>query len=91
MQDVNTRRQFLKDMISAAGLGVLNNTSIASAGNRTTPLPNPKFYWGIGIENCWIAQTDPVRDSNRRLLDVYLQMQHYDKWTGLSTSVFQRP
>lgn len=27
-----------------------------------------------------MAQTDPARDGNRRLLDVFLQMQHYDKW-----------
>ena len=47
---------------------------------HASPLPTPKFYWGVGIENCWIAQTDPQRDGNRRLLDVFLQMQHYDKW-----------
>ncbi len=34
----------------------------------------------MGIENCWIAQTDPRKDGKRRLLDVFLQMQHYDKW-----------
>ncbi len=44
------------------------------------PLPRPDFYWGVGIENCWIAQTDPQKDGNRRLLDVFLQMQHYEKW-----------
>ena len=27
-----------------------------------------------------MAQTDPVRDGKRRLLDVCLQMQHYEKW-----------
>ena len=27
-----------------------------------------------------MAQTNPRRDGNRRLLDVYLQMQHYKKW-----------
>jgi hypothetical protein len=27
-----------------------------------------------------MAQTDPARDGDRRLLDVFLQMQHYDKW-----------
>jgi beta-glucosidase/6-phospho-beta-glucosidase/beta-galactosidase len=45
-------------------------------------LPNPEFYWGIGVENCWMAQSDPARDGNRRLLDVFLQMQHYEKWKG---------
>ena len=43
-------------------------------------LANPSFYWGIGIENCWMAQTDPARDGDRRLLDVYQQMQHYERW-----------
>ena len=36
-----------------------------------------KFYVGVGIENCWMAQTDRP---GKRLLDVFLQMQHYDKW-----------
>jgi beta-glucosidase/6-phospho-beta-glucosidase/beta-galactosidase len=36
-----------------------------------------KFYIGVGIENCWMAQTDYP---GTRLLDVFLQMQHYDKW-----------
>jgi beta-glucosidase len=43
-------------------------------------LKNPSFYWGIGIENCWIAQTDPTKDGQRRLLDVFLQMDHYRHW-----------
>ncbi len=47
---------------------------------RSTPLAAPGFYWGVGIENCWIAQTDPARDGDRRLLDVYLQMDHYRRW-----------
>jgi beta-glucosidase/6-phospho-beta-glucosidase/beta-galactosidase len=34
----------------------------------------------VGIENCWIAQTNPQKDGNRRLLDVFLQIQHYEKW-----------
>jgi beta-glucosidase len=57
---------------------------LAGAAERSAqaapPLPRPKFYWGLGIENCWIAQTNPAKDGNRRLLDVFLQMQHYDKW-----------
>jgi beta-glucosidase/6-phospho-beta-glucosidase/beta-galactosidase len=52
----------------------------ASLAARRALLPRPEFYWGVGIENCWIAQTDPVKDGNRRLLDVYLQMEHYEKW-----------
>ena len=36
-----------------------------------------EFYIGVGIENCWMAQTDRP---GTRLLDVFLQMQHYEKW-----------
>ncbi len=35
------------------------------------------FYCGVGIENGWMAQTDRP---GKRLLDVYLQMQHYERW-----------
>ena len=55
---------------------------LAGAAGRVAqaaPLSRPKFYWGVGIENCWMAQVDPAKDGNRRLLDVFLQMQHYDK------------
>lgn len=52
----------------------------AQTTSAKAPLPVPKFYWGIGIENCWIPQTNPAKDGDRRLLDVYLQMQHYDRW-----------
>jgi hypothetical protein len=27
-----------------------------------------------------MAQTNPAKDGDRRLLDVFLQMQHYGKW-----------
>jgi hypothetical protein len=54
--------------------------TVVTAGKRTAPLRSPWFYWGVGIENCWIAQTDPVLDGNRRLLDVFEQMQHVIKW-----------
>jgi len=50
------------------------------AAPQPAPLARPNFYWGIGIENCWIAQTNFRKDGNRRLLDVFLQMQHYDRW-----------
>ena len=45
-----------------------------------TPLPCPGFYWGAGIENCWMVQTNPVLDGQRRALDVFEQMGHYDRW-----------
>jgi len=56
------------------------SVSRAKGKQDKAPLPRPKFYWGVGIENCWIAQTDPVKDGKRRLLDVFLQMGHYEKW-----------
>ena len=80
MRRVKARREFLKDILLAGGTSILGRADLAGAEQRTTLLPNPKFYWGVGIENCWMAQTDPARDGNRRLLDVYFQMQHYDKW-----------
>lgn len=58
------RRQFLESMLAAAP---------ASAARE-------RFYWGVGIENCWMAQANPTKDGNRRLLDVFLEMQHYDRW-----------
>ncbi|MCC7353109.1 MAG: family 1 glycosylhydrolase [Anaerolineae bacterium] len=38
------------------------------------------FYWGIGIENCWMAEHNEKNRPPKRLLDVYLQMQHYITW-----------
>ena len=76
-----TRRNFLARLISAGPAALLaGSRAWANARGPTAPLPNPQFYWGIGIENCWMAQTDPARDGDRRLLDVFLQMQHYERW-----------
>ena len=80
MRDSKTRREFLEKIALAAGSAALSRSAVAGTPPLSAPLPNPKFYWGIGIENCWMAQTNPARDGNRRLLDVFLQMQHYDKW-----------
>lgn len=81
MPNDNSRREFLQAMLVAGGAALLGrNTSLAAPKTGSTPLPTPDFYWGIGIENCWIAQTNPKKDGNRRLLDVFLQMQHYEKW-----------
>jgi beta-glucosidase/6-phospho-beta-glucosidase/beta-galactosidase len=80
MRTIKNRREFLEGMALAAGSAALGKSAWAAPSRAPTPLPNPNFYWGIGIENCWMAQTDPARDGNRRLLDVFLQMQHYDKW-----------
>ncbi len=43
-------------------------------------MEGPAFYWGIGIENCWMAEHDEPNRSGKRLLDVFLQMQHYAMW-----------
>ncbi len=79
------RREFLKAALKTTGAALIADA--AGIACRPEPgaraaglLPSPPFYWGVGIENCWIAQTDPAKDGNRRLLDVFLQMQHYDKW-----------
>lgn len=75
------RRQFVLAVALAGGATMLDGPIVlGEERRRSTLLPRPDFYWGVGIENCWIAQTDPERDGNRRLLDVFLQMQHYEKW-----------
>jgi len=43
-------------------------------------MPQPSFYWGVGLENCWMAEHDEPNRSPKRLLDVFLQMQHYAVW-----------
>jgi beta-glucosidase len=40
----------------------------------------PGFYLGVGIENCWMAEHDEPHRPPHRLLDVFLQMQHYSLW-----------
>ncbi|HEY3839378.1 MAG TPA: family 1 glycosylhydrolase [Bryobacteraceae bacterium] len=67
---LHPRRSFLQRLLAWPAL----------AAPKRAPLPKPRFYWGVGIENTWMAQTDPAKDGQRRLLDVYLQMQHYDHW-----------
>ena len=77
-----TRRDFLHKTLSTSAAAWLAPWRAWTGTKKSAaPLPAPKFYWGIGIENCWIAQTDPARDGNRRLLDVFLQMNHYEEWT----------
>lgn len=81
MRHTRTRRDFLRKTLGT-GAAVWLAPWRAWAGPKQfgVPLPAPKFYWGVGIENCWMAQTDPARDGNRRLLDVFQQMNHYEKW-----------
>jgi beta-glucosidase len=38
------------------------------------------FYWGVGIENCWMAEHNEPNQPGKRSLDVFQQMQHYDRW-----------
>jgi len=79
MTSLSSRRVFLKKTLQATG-AALAASRPGLKFCHAVPTTVPKFYWGVGIENCWIAQTDPQRDGNRRLLDVFLQMQHYEKW-----------
>jgi len=68
-------------MALAGGASMIEGpTAFAGPERPNALLRRPDFYWGVGIENCWIAQTDPEKDGDRRLLDVFLQMGHYEKW-----------
>lgn len=40
----------------------------------------PDFYFGVGIENTWLAEFPPNIRPGKRLLDEYLHMGHYDQW-----------
>ena len=55
-------------------------TAVDNPSQNPLSIPNPKFYWGVGIENCWMAEHNEITRIPRRLLDVYLQMQHYTHW-----------
>ena len=74
MSNRYNRREFSAAML----LGTA--TAASPAPRSKAPLPAPKFYWGSAIENTWMAQTNPAKDGDRRLLDVFLQMQHYENW-----------
>jgi beta-glucosidase len=81
MKHDKTRRDFLRELtLAASSVALSRRETRAAAESHTTPFPVPTFYWGVGIENCWIAQVNPVLDGQRRLLDVFLQMDHYDRW-----------
>src|SRR5215469_14513267 len=76
-----TRRKFLEQILRTGGAALAQQSNLlSSVGRHSTTLGRPRFYWGVGIENCWMAQTNPSKDGNRRLLDVFLQMQHYERW-----------
>ena len=76
-----TRRAFLGQILAAGGAAIVEGSDLFPLAERqSTALARPNFYWGVGIENCWIAQTKSSKDGNRRLLDVFLQMQHYERW-----------
>jgi hypothetical protein len=70
-------------MLQTGGTALLSGpagTGIVQPPGQAAPLPRHRFCWGVGIENLWIAQTNPAKDGDRRLLDVYLQMNHYERW-----------
>lgn len=76
---MTTRREFL------GGLGTL---LLGACGAPTdyrkpapaTPAPGAPFHWGVGLENTWMAQADPLKDGHRLPLDEYALTQHYDRW-----------
>ncbi|HUW11037.1 MAG TPA: family 1 glycosylhydrolase [Anaerolineae bacterium] len=43
-------------------------------------MTKPTFYWGVGIENCWMAEHEERNRPPHRLLDIFLLMQHYTQW-----------
>ena len=44
-------------------------------------MKKPSFYWGVGLENCWMAEHNEPNRSPKRLLDVFQQTQHYTQWS----------
>lgn len=73
-----TRRQFMQGALGTALLS--SGADSLAVQPESNSLPRPKFYWGVGIENTWMAQADPQKDGKRRVLDAYLLTQHYEKW-----------
>lgn len=53
---------------------------VQASERKETTMEGPTFYWGIGIENCWMAEHTEQNRPSKRLLDVYLLMQHYTMW-----------
>ena len=79
---MTNRTEFLRDTLLASTATLLDRKvwSFSLSQPSHAPLPPPRFFCGVGIENCWIARVNPAKDGKRRLLDVYLQMQHYERW-----------
>ena len=79
---MTNRTEFLPSTLLASTATLLDRKvwSFPLSQPSHTPLPPPCFDWSVGIENCGIARVNPAKDGKRRLLDVYLQMQHYEHW-----------
>ncbi len=78
---MTTRRQFLGGLAAAGGTLVIGGCgSPLDGGAIPAPLPPGRFYWGVGLENTWMAQVDPTKDAYRLALDEYALTQHYDRW-----------
>lgn len=78
MNTLNTRRQFLARMGTAASALYLGG-----CGQDETLLPTPArpdFYLGVGIENTWMVQADPTKDGPRRPLDEFALTGHDANW-----------
>jgi beta-glucosidase len=78
LSSMATRRQFLGGLLAASGAAWL-----PACGGKVEGSPRlgtPSFYWGVGIENTWMVQADPVKDGARRALDEFALTEHYDRW-----------
>ncbi len=49
-------------------------------GSGLQASPASGFELGVGIENTWMVQSDPVKDGNRRALDAFALTGHDDHW-----------
>ncbi len=60
MSAPRSRREVLAGAVGASGatlLGLYSCRTLGRSGTAAAPLPRPRFYWGTGIENTWIAQS----------------------------------
>jgi hypothetical protein len=89
-QSISNRREFLRASLLGGAALTFGSTACSQfkddpavdpaagpfASQAKSPR-HPRYYCGVGIENGWMAQHD---QSGERLLDVYLQMDHYARW-----------
>lgn len=82
---MTSRREFLGGLLAAGGSVVLPGCGGPVEDPHAPPGVDagptfPRFYWGVGIENTWMAQADPVKDGGRQAFDEFELTQHYDRW-----------